>query len=113
MSENEKELFDKIFYEDLPWERDVRWCDLCGTFAISCPKCKSSSCNGTSCDFCKKAYEEFHKKKTNIEDYLTPEEALILYKIEDIKRKMEHSLRKGENTLSFDELNLIERSHQR
>lgn len=37
------------------------YCYLCVGLELVCPKCKKSSCCGSSCDFCHETFVEFNK----------------------------------------------------
>lgn len=104
MSEENK--LNQLFGDQKVWKAksgggyEIKWCDLCETFSIWCPKCNNGSCNCSSCDICHKDFSEFCATKCYLEYYLNDEEKLVLQKADFLKKYIPTSLAAG-----FSEIN--------
>ena len=85
---SEESTLNEIFGQKYLWKNKYKlsWCNLCETAIISCPMCKESSCNGSSCSDCHTDFDDFNKNyKTCIDDYLTEKEFEIYCKAQYLK----------------------------
>ena len=101
---SEQEVLGDIFGHD-KWLNQFKlwWCDLCDTFSIGCnnDQCHGSSCNTSGCSECTPIYEDFHKAKTHVWEYLSADERKIYDKIFWLKRYMKESLSAGEYEINW------------
>ena len=101
----ELEELDAVFNCDKKWkdEYQIFWCELCDTFSIKCKDktCSGSSCNAGGCDNCGEAFDDFHKAKTSITEYLNDEEKKVYEKIWWIKKYMKESLHESEYEINW------------
>jgi len=102
---NEEEAFETLSYQK-KWKDKygVSWCDLCDVATISCPYCPASSCNGQACDSCFDDIDEFNRKKTRVEDYLTEEEIKAYHKSLRLKKFIVISMRDGDSEVNWKKL---------
>lgn len=103
MSDN---VLNRIFSRN-KWKNKyyVDWCDHCNTATIQCPKCKESSCNGSSCEECKKDFNDFTKNNLlKVENYLTDLEIDTYIKTRELKKLIVLSLSQGQNRINFNKL---------
>jgi len=101
---NEESILDTIFNDPKDYWKGVykvSWCNLCETAIISCPKCDATSCNCSSCEFCHKDIEDFHKAKTTLEDYLSEQEAHVLVKCQRTKKHILTCLKAGKREIDW------------
>lgn len=99
----EQRLLAEIFGELWKDKYLLDYCDMCGTFTISCEECKSSTCGGGgSCEKCKEDFAEFNEIDTSpiSSKYLTKEEIETFRKIDHLKRLLQTNILAG-----FKEMN--------
>jgi len=96
------ETIDQIFGDKWKNTYTVSWCDLCDNAIISCPICKNSSCNGSSCDKCHKDFIEFENSKTCPTQYLNKQESEIYKKGVRLQNLILKSLRRNETEIDWE-----------
>lgn len=82
----------------------VSWCHQCDTVILICPACGNSSCSGGGCSKCCEDSPAWSKVKTQIIDYLNPDEVKIYKKGIRLQRFIKESIRSGDNQINWHKM---------